>query len=74
VAQFLDESVGESHFQSEYKMRYYAGSPDSGGEEPKPAGKYAGISTFKEPLVNNAPASKRANHIVFNHNHFNMAT
>ena len=50
----------------------YSGSPDPVDEPVKPlqpAGKYGGLHTFKEPLVNDAPNSKR-NIIIYNQNHY----
>lgn len=56
--EYLGDTVGDQHFKSEYKRRYN-GSPESGDENVKVVpplaqyqGKFAGISTFKQPLVN----------------------
>ena len=56
--QYLEDTVGEQHFKSEYKRRFNA-SPESGDDNVKVIpplaqhqGKFAGMSTFKQPLVN----------------------
>lgn len=68
--EYLDDTVGDQHFKSEYKRRYN-GSPDSGDENVKVVpplaqyqGKFAGISTFKEPLVNLASGQQPGTKIL----------